>query len=548
MKNKIYNFIAILCMIISTGIILTGCGNKCQHDCEITRIPTTTMTGEYSCVLCGEKNFEFPKLNDVDYEVEGSNPDFKTYVYTYNNESFEFNFSNFEFGYDSETEGYEIEGYNGSSSSIIIPQTYKGYEGDLPVTKIGSEAFANKTNITAITFPSTLHSIGDGAFSGCSNLNTISFPENLTRIGNYAFNNCSLTNVVIPNSVTSIGYSSFAGCNLQKLTTPFVGNITSPVKFGDMFGDANLNSCVPSNLKEVVITGNYDIKSRVFEDAENIETIRVTGNVNLIDQYAFEGCTNLKNVILSNVVTINGCAFENCSALENIVLPSSLQTIGNAAFYQCNSLENVYYMGNKTAWNQIEIGAYNDNNAKLNNADRYYYSQSKPTVINYLENNQSQYWYFNSDNNPELWEMNFTSSMDNKTFEYLKTEVTITEEYWTMLQAAKAQNALDMFFAGDQTQIDMVISSNTKQEYESALATFASNSAIGLTVSFAQGNATLSQGGQSASPLSYIEVDNEIYYVLTKTKAFSFNANDNTIFEEVVTEFNTVRHIYELAN
>ena len=551
MKRKIVNFLLSLCLLVSCSLAFTACEPSCEHDGKVTRIPTVNMPGEFGCFKCGQKIFEFPKLNETDYQVQGTNPDYKTYVYSKDGETYEFSNSNFDVYYDSDTDGYSISEYYGSNSSVIIPETYTDTEGTKPVTIIGGYAFEDNTNLTSITFPSSLKEISDGVFSGCSNLAEINLPNGLTRIGNYAFNGCSLiTSVVIPNTVETIGGSSFEGCtSLRKLTLPYsVGSASMPSRFGYIFGDINTSDDVPTSLKEVVITGNIDISEYAFEGAESIETVIFDGNINTVGKYAFQNCTSLKKVVLSEgVKTINSCVFQNCTALKEVVISSTIETIDNAAFYNCNALESVYYAGTKTSWNNIDIGTYNNNNAKLTDAERYYYLETQPTVIDYLNNNQKEFWHFNQENNVELWQMNITNNVDGKTFAYSTTSVSVTDEYWQMLQIAKSQNFLESLLAGDQAQIDMVVNSNTKAEYESALAQFFANAGNGLSVKFNDDTATLIQGGQSATPLDYVEIDGEIYYVLTKTKAFTYNEANGTIYEQKVEGYVTVTHVYTIV-
>lgn len=98
--------------------------------------------------------------------------------------------------------GDTVTGYTGSASSITIPQSYytaidsdgttlyltaSGTTGDYKVTKIGADAFANNTNITSVTIPSTIKNIGDRAFFGCSKLSSISTGGTYNSIGAGAF-------------------------------------------------------------------------------------------------------------------------------------------------------------------------------------------------------------------------------------------------------------------------------------------------------------------------------------------------------------------------
>jgi hypothetical protein len=76
-------------------------------------------------------------------------------------------------------------------------------------------AFQGKTNLTSVTFPTSLVEIQASAFQGCTALTSISLPASLTTIGMEVFRNCTaLTTVTIPASVTSItfyGNNAFRG-------------------------------------------------------------------------------------------------------------------------------------------------------------------------------------------------------------------------------------------------------------------------------------------------------------------------------------------------
>ena len=134
--------------------------------------------------------------------------------------------------------------------SITIPSTLDG----IPVTSIGSSAFAGCSGLTSVTIPDSVRSIGSSAFSGCSRIMSISvaplnayyksinrlllskdgeklkqgvngdvtIPDAVTSIGDYAFSGRSgLTSVTIPESVTSIGDYAFSSCSgLTSVTIP----------------------------------------------------------------------------------------------------------------------------------------------------------------------------------------------------------------------------------------------------------------------------------------------------------------------------------------
>lgn len=65
-------------------------------------------------------------------------------------------------------------------------------------------------------------------------------------------------------------------------------------------------------------------------------TITFDGDVTIIGNYAFFGCSNLTSVTLPNTVTeICGWAFDGCSGLTGINIPNLVTKIGFRAFEYC---------------------------------------------------------------------------------------------------------------------------------------------------------------------------------------------------------------------
>ena len=115
-----------------------------------------------------------------------------------------------------------ITKYYGTANAVIIPSSFTINGETYPVTKIGNNAFYNKTNLVSVTIPNTVTEIGSWAFDNCSKLTSVNIPNSVTKIGNYAFDNCSkLSSITIPNSVTSIGNNAFYDCSgLTSITIP----------------------------------------------------------------------------------------------------------------------------------------------------------------------------------------------------------------------------------------------------------------------------------------------------------------------------------------
>ena len=109
-------------------------------------------------------------------------------------------------------------------------------------------AFFGCDSLSEIVIPSSVTSIGDDAFSRCHSLSEIVIPSSVTSIGDHAFSGCdSLSEIVIPSSVTSIGDWAFSNCDsLSEIVIP--SSVTS-------IGDSAFTNCkFQDNLKQELIS------------------------------------------------------------------------------------------------------------------------------------------------------------------------------------------------------------------------------------------------------------------------------------------------------
>ena len=82
--------------------------------------------------------------------------------------------------------------------------------------------------------------------------------------------------------------------------------------------------------------GKYAVKAiapNAFKDC-GMTSVTVPGSVKSVGDYAFHGCTSLKNVTLSpGVASVGKNAFSACASISWIAMPSSLTTMGDGAFF-----------------------------------------------------------------------------------------------------------------------------------------------------------------------------------------------------------------------
>ena len=199
---------------------------------------------------------------------------------------------------------------------------------------ICDSAFSFCRSLSEIVIPSSVTSIGKGAFSYCVSLSEIVIPSSVTSIGDSAFSSCdSLSKIVIPSSVTSIGKGAFFRCHsLSEIVIP--SSVTS-------IGDGAFYDC--GSLSEIIIPSSVtSIGGSAFSRCYSLSEIVIPSSVTSIGDSAFSYCRSLSEIVIpSSVTSIGKGAFSRCVSLSEIVIPSSVTSIGKGTFSYCYSLSEI---------------------------------------------------------------------------------------------------------------------------------------------------------------------------------------------------------------
>lgn len=118
----------------------------------------------------------------------------------------------------------------------------------------------------------------------------------------------------------------------------------------ESIGDYAFEGC--SSLKTIIIPKYVsEMGSKVFQDCTNLESIRISASVSKIGSRMFAGCPNLKSIVVEEG-NEKYDSRENCNAIvetatntlvcgtENSTIPSTITAIGNGAFAE-TGLKNI---------------------------------------------------------------------------------------------------------------------------------------------------------------------------------------------------------------
>ena len=144
-------------------------------------------------------------------------------------------------------------------------------------------------SLTNIIMPKSLSVIGAWAFVGCSKLTSVNIPYGVKTIREYAFDYCTgLTTVTIPSGVTTISGSAFSDTpwyNNQPDGLIYINNILYKYK-----------GTMPAGTSIEVKEGTVSISGSAFSGCSNLTSITIPSSVTSISGSAFSNCTNLTSV------------------------------------------------------------------------------------------------------------------------------------------------------------------------------------------------------------------------------------------------------------
>lgn len=301
----------------------------------------------------------------------------------------------------------EICGYTGEDDGdgefLYIPETV----GDLPVTALAQEAFANNDTLRGVFVPASITSIGNSAFYHCRQLEVVALADS-PAFGITAFEGCTaLRELLLPmgadmmtlsalleNDLSGqrVNMSQYADVEMIKAAFDAY-NTDQPAAQADVAADAEAEaetgdaetgdtetasgtSAEGTCGDGLVWTLGEDGKLTIsgtgkmadyssgtapwYEYREQITSLELSEGLTSIGSYAFTLCDRVTGTleIPDSVISIGNSAFRNCTSLDGkLIIGVNVKAIGNYAFSGCSKLTGLALGDGITS-----IGNYTFNN------------------------------------------------------------------------------------------------------------------------------------------------------------------------------------------
>lgn len=285
--------------------------------------------------------------------------------------------------YNSSDQGHVIiKDYHGNGGAVTIPETLDGY----PVVVLYNSAFAGRSDVTDISFPSTLREISFDDFSGGKNEQllkdtgwfkslpdgfyyankvaigykgaipadtTFEIREGTVAVADSAFQfdgSENITNIILPDSIRYLSTYALSGTSIKEVTVKkewqeYKDSFTHCHKLKKVIFEEGITKTLGGfkqcyKLSEIVLPSTLETIGKCsFMDNPCLKSITMPDNLRYIEDRAFEGCSLTQVQLNRGLYSIGEAAFSDCTELTELYVPRSVKDLGQHP-YGFKGIEN----------------------------------------------------------------------------------------------------------------------------------------------------------------------------------------------------------------
>lgn len=241
----------------------------------------------------------------------------------------------------------EVVGFIDDPTDVVIPSILKVDDSNIPVTKIGDNAFENCITLKSIYIPSSIESLGEHCFLGCLNLENVHLNEIIQTLPKGAFVHCrSLKTLEPTNNLTYIDRSVFSYSGLEYFYVPSYMQLNQydcPLSLMPDLQKIEIDDDHPDwSIYDECLYHKGLNKLCVVPAKGSRTALHFKDGIESIDAFAIYNVESLKEIIIpDNVKRMGFCSISDCVNLEYLVLPRDC-SFNESCIQNCPSLRYVY--------------------------------------------------------------------------------------------------------------------------------------------------------------------------------------------------------------
>lgn len=214
------------------------------------------------------------------------------------------------------------------------------------ITDLGNLSFYKLSNLTTVSLPDSLQTMGRNTFANCTSLTTVDIPSSVTELEYGVFAECTSLTEVSLDSIETIGDYVFQGTTVSEMVIPASVSSISALAFFDSeiesFSVSEGNTVY--SAKDGVLYADGGTTLFAYPQANSAESFAVPDGVVTIGRTAFAYAKYLKTIeFSSSVASFGSSAFQNMYKLTAVVIPDSVTEVGMYTFYSCPKLKSVKF-------------------------------------------------------------------------------------------------------------------------------------------------------------------------------------------------------------